>query len=592
MRPSKLLTMMAALILAPAASYASPTTFVTNLVQGLEVPPSGSPGTGSATVILDQAANTLTVHVTFSGLTSGTTASHIHCCLDSIFATGVNIGVATTTPTFPAFPLGVTSGTYDRVLDLTQASSYNPAFITAQGGTIARAEAALIRGIVNGETYLNVHTTNFPGGEIRGFLVGATAPARLSLLKTIPINGTAGNPTQKLFSFDISWVDPANGLYYLADRSNASIDVVDTTGAFTGKPDSLFGQIGGPTVGFQGDTGTTATSGPDGVVTAFPCIFGGDGDSTLKSFNGAVNFTKVVSNVTTGGKFRVDEMAVDVADGLLLVANNADDPPFSTLFTYSKTTCALSNPIKTAFLALPGGHTNTNGIEQPAWDPTTKRFYVSLPEIDGPGDGTGITGAVAKINPTTGAIETVFPINYCQPAGLTTGPNGDLLVGCNSVFGLDGKKCSAVVPSPSPNATVGHPATCSGVAFPQSAICNPGQGCTGNALLSVPGAGGGDEVWFNSGDGNYYVTAGNDPKGPLFGVVGSGVNASFSNVVTQVIPSLPPVPAVLVAPGTHGAGTVHSIAASAANNHVYVPLPANTSYPNCVQGCVAVFGFQ
>jgi hypothetical protein len=37
---------------------------------------------------------------------------------------------------------------------------------------------------------------------------------------------------------------------------------------------------------------------------------------------------------------------------------------------------------------------------------------------------------------------------------------------------------------------------------------------------------------------------------------------------------------------------VHSIAASAANNHVYVPLPANTSYPNCVQGCIAVFSAQ
>ena len=59
----------------------------------------------------------------------------------------------------------------------------------------------------------------------------------------------------------------------------------------------------------------------------------------------------------------------------------------------------------------------------------------------------------------------------------------------------------------------------------------------------------------------------------------------------QVVPTLPPVPAVLVG-AKHGAGTVHSVAASAANNHVYVPLPANTSYPNCAQGCIAVFGAQ
>jgi hypothetical protein len=104
----------------------------------------------------------------------------------------------------------------------------------------------------------------------------------------------------------------------------------------------------------------------------------------------------------------------------------------------------------------------------------------------------------------------------------------------------------------------------------------------------VPGVGGGDEIWFNSGDGNYYVTAGNDPVGPVFGVITSGTSTP-ANTLTQLVPTLPPVPAVA---GVHGAGTVHSIAASAANNHVYVPLPANTLYNNCVKGCVAVFSAQ
>src|SRR5215471_11103114 len=90
-------------------------------------------------------------------------------------------------------------------------------------------------------------------------------PKPLRLLKTIPLKGTAASPSTQMFSFDISWVDPANGLYYLADRSNAALDVVDTTGAFTGTPETLFGQIGGAAFGFQGDTGTTSTSGPNGV---------------------------------------------------------------------------------------------------------------------------------------------------------------------------------------------------------------------------------------------------------------------------------------------------------------------------------------
>jgi hypothetical protein len=425
------------------------------------------------------------------------------------------------------------------------------------------------------------------------------APA-LRLIKIIPINGTHTSPNTKLFSFDISWVDNANnGLYYLADRSNAALDVVDTTGAFTGTPDTLFGQIGGNAPGqanFKGDTGTTATSGPDGVVAAFPCIFAGDGDSRLLSFNGAMNFSTVISALNTGGKFRVDEMAIDPADSLVIAANNADTPPFSTIATYNKTTCALSNPIKTSFNVLPGGHKATNGIEQPVWEPMTQRFYVSLPEIDGPGDGTGITGAVARVT-TGGVIEAIYPINYCQPAGLTVGPNGNLLVGCNSVFDNSGQKCSAVVPSPNAAGNpAGAPAMCTGgTAYPQAAICNPGKGCTGSSLSSVFGVGGGDEVWFNSGDGNYYVTAGNNPIGPTFGVVNSS-----TNTLTQLVPTVPPVPATRPAtPPGHSAGTAHSIAASAANNHVYLPLPANNNYsappagtPACVQGCVAVFSAQ
>src|SRR6516162_1709901 len=428
------------------------------------------------------------------------------------------------------------------------------------------------------------------------------APA-VRLINVIPINGTSAKPTTKMFSFDISFVDPTpfpghpDGLYYLADRSNAALDVIDIA------TETLFGQIGGNgpmQANFTGDTGSTNTSGPDGVAAAFPCIFAGNGNSTLLSFNGAVDFTKVASSINTGGKFRVDEMAIDPTDHLVIAANNADDPAFSTIATYNPATCVLSNPIKTIFTTLPGGHMNTNGIEQPVWDPGTKKFYVSLPEIDGvapTAGGAGMTGAVARVT-TGGVIETIFPINFCQPAGLTLGPNGNLLVGCNSVFDNSGKKCTAVVASPNASGNpAGAPATCTGgTAYPQVAICNPGQGCTGNSLQSVFGVGAGDEVWFNGGtDNNYYVTANNNPIGPTFGVVNSS-----TNTLTQLVPTIPPVPATRPAtPPGHSQGTAHSIAASTANNHVYLPLPANNDYtapplgtPACVQGCVAVFSAQ
>ena len=136
-----------------------------------ENPPTGSPGTGFASVTVNDVLNTMLVNVTFSGLTSNNTAAHIHCCV----AQGGNAGVATTTPTFTDFPGGTTSGTYSHVFDLTLASSWNPAFITASGGTTAGAEAALLAGLAANQTYLNIHTQTNAGGEIRGFLV-ASAP--------------------------------------------------------------------------------------------------------------------------------------------------------------------------------------------------------------------------------------------------------------------------------------------------------------------------------------------------------------------------------------------------------------------------------
>ena len=76
-------------------------------------------------------------------------------------------------------PLGVTSGSFTQTLDLTLASTYNPAFITANGGTTSSAEAVLLAGLAANETYFNIHTSNFPSGEIRGFLVAAPEPATL-----------------------------------------------------------------------------------------------------------------------------------------------------------------------------------------------------------------------------------------------------------------------------------------------------------------------------------------------------------------------------------------------------------------------------
>ena len=161
-------------------SGAAPLTFAGLLSGANENPATGSPGTGSTAVTYDPVTHLLSVDVTFSGLEAGTTASHIHCCVSP----NGNAGVATTVPTFTGFPLGVTSGSYSSTLDLTLASSFNPAFVTANGGTVAGAEAALATGLEDGMAYLNIHTTAFPGGEVRAFLAPVPEPASALLVMT------------------------------------------------------------------------------------------------------------------------------------------------------------------------------------------------------------------------------------------------------------------------------------------------------------------------------------------------------------------------------------------------------------------------
>ena len=152
--------------------------FTTTLTGAQEVPPTGSPGIGSALVTIDTVTNLMTVNVSFAGLLSPTNIGHIHCCAGP----GAIAIPATQVPSFIGFPVGVTSGTYLQTFDLTLASTYNPAFIAANGGTVAGAQAAFTTGLINGLAYFNIHTVQFPNGEIRGQLQAIPEPATLLLL--------------------------------------------------------------------------------------------------------------------------------------------------------------------------------------------------------------------------------------------------------------------------------------------------------------------------------------------------------------------------------------------------------------------------
>lgn len=144
-----------------------------------ESPPNASAGTGFANLSL--VGSVLTMSGSFTGLTGTTSAAHIHCCLAAP-RTGT-VGVATTTPSFVGFPLGVSSGTFTIILDLDLATSYNASFVTANTN-VAGAKAALLNGMNSGRTYLNIHSTAFPGGEIRGFIEVVPEPSTYALMAT------------------------------------------------------------------------------------------------------------------------------------------------------------------------------------------------------------------------------------------------------------------------------------------------------------------------------------------------------------------------------------------------------------------------
>ena len=145
------------------------------------------------------------------------------------------------------------------------------------------------------------------------------------LLSTVPIPGTSANTTGgNLYVFDISWVDQPSRTYYLADRSNAVVDIVDTT------TNILMAQLTG---GFKGFTGNNNTSGPDGVTTSGHCLFVTDAPSRVVSFDTSIFPPAQISAVSTasGDLNRADELAFDPKDNIFFPINNADTPPFGVV---------------------------------------------------------------------------------------------------------------------------------------------------------------------------------------------------------------------------------------------------------------------
>ncbi len=154
-----------------------------------ETPPNNSTGTGTLTGNYDDATNILTYTINFSGLSANVTAAHFHASPPGI-AGAILIGPA-------GFPTGVTSGTFSTTHTLT-----------------ATQEDSLKRGLF----YFNIHTTAFPGGEIRAqiFLQDASfvIPDIICPKDTDVDNAPGTCAASVTFGADTNTAVPTAELYY------------------------------------------------------------------------------------------------------------------------------------------------------------------------------------------------------------------------------------------------------------------------------------------------------------------------------------------------------------------------------------------
>jgi hypothetical protein len=294
------------LVLTTAPAQAATITYVATLSGAAESPPNASAGIGNAIVDIDTSAHTMRVRVTFSGLTGTTTASHIHA---ATAVPGVGTaGVATTTPTFTGFPGGVTAGTYDNTFDLTLASSWNPAFVTAHGGTPATAETFFAASLAAGTAYLNIHSTFAAGGEIRGFLqldvtptitcpaniTVSNAPNQAGAVVTYPAPTTSGgNPPVTVIA------SQASGSFFLLGVTPVTATATDADGDAVSCTFTIrVNDTQPPTITCPANITVDATS-PSGAVVTF----------SVTASDNAPGVT-VVANPASGSTFPVGTTTV------------------------------------------------------------------------------------------------------------------------------------------------------------------------------------------------------------------------------------------------------------------------------------------
>ena len=271
-----------------------------------------------------------------------------------------------------------------------------------------------------------------------------------SLNRTVTITGPTSGTA--LVSFDISWFDPGPQSILLGRsqqqsrrRHHPSQHVDQFTPGFVGArgKDPVTHAVCGPPTNSTTCISNNDVSGPDGVLTSSTRteLWVGDGDSRVWVLNpttgtaltlpGGASNPILTSPASDNNHNRADELCYDSADQLVMVANNADDPPFASIIS-TQWPLRLQSRSKIVFDGTNNAPKSNNGAEQCQWSPRTGKFYISIPGIVG--RTSTEEGGVAVIDPKTKMVEKTFLIdgNDCiAPQGMAVGPDSQILLGCN-----------------------------------------------------------------------------------------------------------------------------------------------------------------
>lgn len=314
------------------------------------------------------------------------------------------------------------------------------------------------------------------------------------LVGVIPI---PGNP---LVSTDLVWADSGTQRVYIADRSNNAVEIIDAVNNFyVGRVSGLVG-----VTTQQGGTTATNDSGPNGVlVTPNKKLWVGDGNSNTVVADvdpDSPSYLSILKSVSTNIPAcddgtnhycaRADELGYDPLDKIILVMNDrprAIAAPHALLTPYGTFIDAVTYKVL-GQVSLP----NAGGAEQPVWDAELGKFFVTVP-----GSATQ-PGVIAVIDPIKMRLETYYGLGdiSCSGAnGLALGPFQTLLAsGCGNPMIVDA--------------------------------------LSGNVLATITQVGGGDEVWYNPGDGRFYVTGTDNRNGRprALGVIDAQTHTWLQNV--------------------------------------------------------------